>query len=299
MRTLPPIKSIIYFESVARFQSFKLAAAEQNVTPGAVSHQINKLEEFIGKSLFIRGNRQIQLTSYGLRYYSRISIILKNIEEATIDLGIEGKRPQVRVAVPPSLLKNWLLPVLMNNLDSNIDSNIEFVDTLDYLDFSKSDLDLAIRYGYDTWENMYSVHLFDETMIPVCHPDYLKDKGHNFDQETIDKSTLIYTNNRLVQWDIVLQRLNLLSNSFTQQKLTFQNSIQSIEAAMQGGGIAYVNSILVQKELRSGRLIKPFDIEIPDHKSPSYHLVTTYENMQHESTAKLYYAILKNCKDTA
>ncbi|GIU38968.1 LysR substrate-binding domain-containing protein [Shewanella schlegeliana] len=296
MRTLPPIKSIIYFESVARFQSFKLAAVEQNVTPGAVSHQINKLEDFIGKSLFSRGNRQIQLTSYGLRYYSRISIILKNIEEATIDLGIEGKRPNIRLAVPPSLLKNWLLPVLMDDAKSNISSNIEFVDTLDYLDFSKSDLDLAIRYGYDTWENMYSVHLFDEIMIPVCHPDYLKDKGHHFDQETIDNSTLIYTNNRLVQWDIVLQRLNLLSNNLTQQKLTFQNSIQSIEAAMQGGGIAYVNSILVQKELNNGRLIKPFDIKIPDHKSPSYHLVTTYEKMKNESTAKMYYTILEHCK---
>ncbi|ABZ75859.1 transcriptional regulator, LysR family [Shewanella halifaxensis HAW-EB4] len=298
MRILPPIKSIIYFESVARFQSFKLAAAEQNVTPGAVSHQINKLEEFIGKPLFIRGNRQIQLSSYGIRYYSRISIILKNIEEATIDLGIEGKRPQIRIAVPPSLLKNWLLPVLMNDAKSNINSNIEFIDTLDFLELSKSDLDLAIRYGYDTWENMYSVHLFDETMIPVCHPDYLKDKGQHFDQETIDKSTLIYTNNRLVQWDIVLQRLNLLSNNFTQQKITFQNSIQSIEAAKQGGGIAYVNSILVQKELNNGRLIQPFDIEIPEHKPPSYYLVTTYEKMQQEFTAKMYYTILKHCKQS-
>lgn len=297
MRAIPPIKSILYFEAAARLQSFKLAAIELNVTPGAISHQISKLEDFIGKKLFERGSRQIKLTHCGLRYYSRVSIILQSIEEATTDLGIEGKKPKMKIAVPPSLLKNWLLPHLGETSIKELNRSIEFIDTLDYLDLTKCDLDLAIRYGYDSWENMYSVYLFHEEMIPVCRPNYLKMKYPTFNQELIDNYTLIYTNNRLVQWDIVMQYFALERKS-GHSKLTFQNSIQAIEAAIQGAGIAYVNRILVSKELSNGRLVQPFSIVMPESKTPAYYLVSTYEHMQDESTSQLYQAIVSFSKST-
>lgn len=291
MRVIPPIKSIIYFEAAARLQSFKLAAMELNVTPGAISHQISTLEDFIGKKVFERGSRKVTLTYCGLRYYSRISMILQNMEEATVDLGIEGSKPKIKIAIPPSLLKNWLLPRLVDNKLKELNRSVEFIDTLDYLEFSKCDLDLAIRYGYDSWDNLYSVFLFHEEMIPVCHPNYFNSDVLSFNQEIVDKHTLIFTNNRLVQWDIVMQYFGVERKS-SQSKLIFQNSIQAIEAAIQGAGIAYVNRILVSKELANGRLIKPFDIYMPKHKSPAYHLVSTYEHMQDESTFKLYQTIL-------
>lgn len=295
MRIIPPIKSIIYFEAAARLQSFKLAAVELNVTPGAISHQINALEQFVAQKLFVRGSRQVKLTNCGIRYYSRVSVILQEMEEATTDLGVASKRPSIKIAVPPSLLKNWLLPHLLTSPIDNIESNIEFIDTLDYLDFGKCDLDLAIRYGYETWDSLYSVYLFNEQMIPVCHPDYLETNYINLEQEFIDNHTLIYTNNRLVQWDVVMQNLGLIRKS-CQRKLIFQNSIQSIEAALQGAGVAYINRTLIQKELATGRLIQPFNIEMPEHKSPAYHLVSTYEHMQDSSTAAVYQAILSFCK---
>ena len=134
-------------------------------------------------------------------------------------------------------------------------------------------------------------------MIPVCHPNYFISEFTDFTQEIIDNHTLIFTNNRLVQWDIVMQYFGLERKS-TQSKLIFQNSIQAIEAAIQGAGIAYVNRILVSKELSNGRLIQPFDIYMPKHKSPAYHLVSTYEHMQDESTFKLYQTILEFAKST-
>ena len=297
MRIIPPIKSIIYFEAAARLQSFKLAALELNVTSGAISQQIMTLESFIGKKLFERSCRQVKLTHCGLRYYSRIYLIIQNLEEATTDLGIGSNRPKLKIAVPPSLLKNWLLPRLIDGSLKELNRNIEFIDTLDYLDFSKCDLDLAIRYGYDSWDNMYSRYLFQEEMIPVCSPTYFKGGDIALNQDFFDKNTLIFTNNRLVQWDIVMQHLNFQRKS-SHRKIFFQNSIQAIEAAIQGSGIAYVNRILVEEELSCGRLVKPFDIHMPEHKSPSYHLVSTYERMKDESTFELYQAIISFSKST-
>ena len=141
MRIIPPIKSIIYFEAAARLQSFKLAAIELNVTSGAISQQIMTLESFIGKKLFDRSCRQVKLTHCGLRYYSRIYLIIQNLEEATTDLGIGSNRPKLKIAVPPSLLKNWLLPRIIDSSLIGLNRNIEFIDTLDYLDFSKFKLE--------------------------------------------------------------------------------------------------------------------------------------------------------------
>ncbi|MCG9966005.1 LysR family transcriptional regulator [Shewanella cutis] len=297
MRVIPPIKSIIYFEAAARLQSFKLAAIELNVTSGAISQQIITLESFIGKKLFERGCRQIKLTNCGLRYFSRVSLIIQDIEEATTDLGIANVRPKVKIAVPPSLLKNWLLPRIIDSSLIGLNRNIEFIDTLDYLDFSKCDLDLAIRYGYDSWDNMHSKYMFHEDMIAVCSPVYCKDKNFNLDQNFFDLNTMIYTNNRLVQWDIVMQNFGFQRKS-NHNKLFFQNSIQAIEAAIQGAGIAYVNRILVAEELSNGRLVQPLNIYMPEHRSPAYHLVSTHKHMRDESTFKIYHAILAFSKST-
>ncbi|MGI2258744.1 LysR substrate-binding domain-containing protein [Shewanella sp. GXUN23E] len=295
MRVIPPMKAVICFEAAARLKSFKLAAVELNVTPGAISHQISSLEKFIGKELFDRSHRQLELTHSGMKYFSRVAIILQNMEEATIDLGVQGHNPSLKIAVPPSLLKNWLLPKMADSDISDKGISVEFIDTLEYLDFGVNGLDLAIRYGYDTWDNYYAVHLFDEDMVAVCHPEYCAVNYDCLTSNAIENMTLIYTNNRLVQWDIVLQYFGITRRS-KQSKLVFQNSIQAIEAAVLGSGIAYVNRLLVEKELERKRLVIPFELRMPEHKSPAYYLVSTFSRMQRESTALIYQMILDEVK---
>lgn len=293
MRIIPPIKSIIYFEAAARLQSFKLAAIELCVTPGAISHQINTLEQFVGQKLFERKARQTTLTNCGLRYYSRVSVILNDMEQATTDLGVKGNAPTVKIAVPPSLLKNWLLPKLSLNTVTRNNINLEFIDTLDYLDFSKCDLDIAIRYGYDQWQGLYASYMFHEKMIAVCAPSRFQHRDISLKQALAESHPLIYTTNRLVQWDLVLSQLNHIST--THPKLVFQNSIQAIEAAIQNLGIAYVNRILVEKYLETGLLIEAFPLELPSHKSPAYYLVSTHEQLQQPHTAQIYQQIMSLC----
>lgn len=297
MWVLPPIKSIVHFESAARLQSFKKAAEELNITPGAISHQISKLELFVGKDLFVRGSRKIKLTNCGLRYYSRISLILEDLETATTDLGVKNPKFTLKISLPTALLKCWLMPEIVNNAESYANFDIEFIDTLDHLDKSNYDVDLSIRYGYETWDDMYSVHLFDEKMIPVCSPSYWNKAGGKLNVGQVESLTWLYINNRLVQWDLVFQRLSFPKH-INYRKLTFQNSIQAIEAATQGLGIAFVNTMFVTEELRSGRLVKPFDISLPEGKVPSYFLVSTSDKMQQPQTAMAFQSIIHAAKET-
>ena len=60
MHGLPPLNGLRAFEAAARHLSLTKAAAELNVSPGAISHQIRGLEALLGVQLFerqVRGDR--------------------------------------------------------------------------------------------------------------------------------------------------------------------------------------------------------------------------------------------------
>ncbi|WP_305417680.1 LysR substrate-binding domain-containing protein [Photobacterium leiognathi] len=291
MRVIPPIKAIVYFEAAARLQSFKLAAEELCVTPGAVSHQINTLEEFIDQKLFQRHNRSITLTNAGLRYFSRTSIILNELEQATADLGMASKNKKLSIAIPPTLLNKWLLPLINMRHLSQQGISLNFIDTLETLDFNKDNIDIAIRYGLEPPEHVEFDKLFEEEMIAVCAPNYLPHVVTTITLQILQEVTLIETTNRLIQWDLVLHNLKI-KPAIDQNKVFFQNSIQAIEAARNGLGIAYVNKILVQKQLNDGKLVNAFNMPYCNDKKPTYYLVCPKEHKEDPATMVLYSAIL-------
>ena len=48
---LPPLKALLAFEAASRHGSFSRGAEELGVTPSAVSHHIQQLEDFLGVPL--------------------------------------------------------------------------------------------------------------------------------------------------------------------------------------------------------------------------------------------------------
>jgi LysR family glycine cleavage system transcriptional activator len=79
---LPPLNGLRLFEAAARCGSFKRAAEELNLTPGAISHGISSLEEWLGVELFDR-SRELALTSAGTRYLPCVKGALSMIAKAT------------------------------------------------------------------------------------------------------------------------------------------------------------------------------------------------------------------------
>ena len=59
---MPSLSSLRAFEAAARRLSFKDAADELSVTPGAISQQVRSLEDDLGISLFHRATRSVSLT---------------------------------------------------------------------------------------------------------------------------------------------------------------------------------------------------------------------------------------------
>lgn len=138
------MNSLIVFEAAARHLSFTQAANELNVTQGAISRQIRQLEEYLGKELFIRANRNISLTPMGLQYYQTIYSALLNVAQATAEIKKWQGEHQITVATTNAMAALWLLPKVATFQQNNEGVDLRILTTENILDLQKMDFDLAL-----------------------------------------------------------------------------------------------------------------------------------------------------------
>jgi LysR family glycine cleavage system transcriptional activator len=105
------IRSLHYFEAVARHQSLKLAADELGVSQSAVSHQLRELTSALGEQLFSRAGRGIALTPTGLRLAEKLAATFSGLQSSLDDI-VGSSRPSLRLAVCSSFGPGWLIPRL-------------------------------------------------------------------------------------------------------------------------------------------------------------------------------------------
>lgn len=96
---LPSLNGLRAFEASARHLSFKSAARELGVTPGAVSQQVKSLEASLGVTLFRRLVRGLLLTDAGSAYLPDLSEAFRIISKSTekIAPALPGRKLQIGV----------------------------------------------------------------------------------------------------------------------------------------------------------------------------------------------------------
>src|SRR5690606_28479162 len=99
---LPPMNSLRLFEAAGRLGSFKSAADELHLTPSAVSHGIQTLEEWLGTPLFLRGARGLTLTEAGVSYLAVVRDVLARLDAATRTTQGGDPKETVRLSVTPT-----------------------------------------------------------------------------------------------------------------------------------------------------------------------------------------------------
>ena len=107
---LPPLQCLIAFESAVRHASFTKAAVELHLTQSAVSRQIAQLEDFLGRSLFVREHRALRLTIAGERYAKHVQWLLANCSEATLDVMKRYGDLELTIACSSGVAVLWLTP---------------------------------------------------------------------------------------------------------------------------------------------------------------------------------------------
>lgn len=258
MPTLPPIANLQAFEAVARRRSFALAAAELNLTASAISHQVSRLEAQLDIRLFERSAHGVRLSPAGEHYLMHVGAALNAIATATDDLR-HGIRNSLYVHTAPSIASLWLMPRLHRFAQAYPEISLNLSAAHTPSDFALGQADIDIRYGIPQWGDLVVEPLFEEAIVPLASPAFIRAHKLKRAEQLLDLP-LIQSNVSIVQWSDWFGRFTKLRapDRFT---LRFDRAQMSLDAATQGLGVALESAVNAGGHLADGRLKAPFGMD--------------------------------------
>ena len=146
-RRLPPLNALRAFEAAARHLNFSRAADELSVTPGAVSQQIQNLEDYVGAPLFKRTPKGLLLTDAAQTALPALREAFDRLAEAASlhTAAVDGRR--LTLTAPPSFAAKWLVPRLGAFEQAHPQVDVWLSAGIELVDLTAGEVDVAIRYG--------------------------------------------------------------------------------------------------------------------------------------------------------
>jgi LysR family transcriptional regulator, glycine cleavage system transcriptional activator len=261
---LPSLNGLRAFEAAARHLSFTQAASELNVTQTAISHQIRRLEEELGLRLFVRQNRALQLTPEARDYLPGVRAAFNDLRLATDRLMRRDDGRVLTVSTLASLAAKWLLPRLSTFQEAHPGIDVRITTSTGLVDFGRGDVDAAIRYGRGHWAGLRSDWLMADELFPVCSPALLTGERPLRAPEDLAGFALLHTSGGYDDdWRLWLTAAGLPADISRQPGLTFDLILMTVQAAIDGLGVALGRTSYVEGDIAKGRLVVPFQIALP------------------------------------
>ena len=261
---LPSLNGLRAFEAAARHLSFTRAASELNVTQTAISHQIRRLEEELGIRLFIRKNRALALTTKARDYLPGVRAAFNDLRLATDQLLRKGEDNVLTVSTLASLAVKWLLPRLSTFQKAHPKIDVRITTSTNLVEFRSGDVDAAIRYGRGHWQGLRADWLMADELFPVCSPALLTSRRPLRTPEDLRDHVLLHTGaSDSDDWRLWLTAAGLPTEISKQPGITFDLSLMTVQAAVDGIGVAMGRTSYVQDDIAKGRLVVPFNITLP------------------------------------
>jgi len=268
---LPSLNGLRAFEAAARHLSFTRAASELNVTQTAISHQIRRLEQELGVRLFLRRNRALELTAEARDYLPGIRAAFNDLRLATDRLKRRGHDNVLTVSTLASFAAKWLLPRLSDFQESHPAIDVRITTSTALIDFRDGQglqgdgpIDAAIRYGRGHWPGVRADWLMADELFPVCSPALLNGKHPLRQPEDLRDHVLLHTSNTgSDDWRQWLTAAGLPTDISTQRGVTFDMIFMTLQAAIDGNGVAMGRTTYVRDDIAKGRLVVPFTITLP------------------------------------
>ena len=259
MSDFPTIAGLRALEAAARHLSFLNAARELNVTPGAISRQIQSLEEYLGEALFTRQHKRVDLTPLGRDYVAEIRAPLTRIGAATKRIrGRSRTRSSISICVYPTFAIRWLIPRWGRFYNRHPEIDVSLTTSLNPVDFTRDDHDLAISIGEidANWGRLRAHKLLDVDVFPVCSPALAEQIKT---PEDLAQQTLIHGTPRPDDWHLWLREAGVTALD-PEKGLRFESLNLAVQAAIEGIGVAMGVGGLIEVDLAEGRLVRLFDI---------------------------------------
>jgi LysR family glycine cleavage system transcriptional activator len=261
-RRLPPLNSLRAFEAAARHLNFSRAADELSVTPGAVSQQIQNLEDYVGAALFRRTPKGLLLTDAAQTALPALREAFDRLAEAAslLTAAVDGRRLTLTAA--PSFAAKWLVPRLgkFESLHPQVD--VWLSAGMDLVDLTAGEVDVAIRYGAGRYPGLETTRLLGETVLPVISPELLAQTPLSEPNDLVGHILLHdgspEPDDSCPDWPMWLAARQVKGVDGARGPRFNQSSLV-IEAAVNGRGVALAKRTLAQADLEAGRLVAPME----------------------------------------
>lgn len=268
---LPPLTAFRAFDAAARHMSFARAADELNVTPAALSFQIKSLEEHLGHPLFRRLNRAVELTESGKILAPGAAEGFETLTKAWSATKRLHDNRTLTVTAGPSFTSKWLAPRLFQFVQNNPDIDLRFSASLKLMDFTRDEIDVAIRFSQHEDEGVYSETIIEEWLCPMVAPalaDQIKKPADLLKMPLLHQDDIMFLSPP-ADWDAWFRAAGL--EPPTTAGTHFSQSDHATNAALSGAGVMLGRVSVSERHLNDGRLVMPFDLSI--WSNASYRIV--------------------------
>jgi len=256
-KLLPSTSMLAAFDAAARTGSFTSAAKELALTQGAISRQINALEQQLSVTLFHRSNQSISLTEVGKSYAKEVNSALSSIRSATLNLMTNPDGGILNIAILPMFGSRWLMPRLADFLAKHPQITINTITKLSQFDFSKEEVHCAIHFGKADWSQANCTFLMAEESVPVCSPE-LFSQAKLAQTENVCASLinlpLLHIATRPDAWQQWFNEHDVIAKDKAHQGMHFEQFSIATNAAIAGLGVALLPRFLIKNELQRGEL---------------------------------------------
>jgi len=252
-----PLNALRAFETAARLGSFSKAAEEMCVTQSAVSHQIKRLENWLGTRLFLRHNKGLELLPAGRELADTLTMSLGHIAQSCAKLRRDVRPLPVVVAAIPSIAAIWLVPRLdgFRKTHPDIDIRIEYALHGRPIDFSQVDFAFTFSDTAPVFEHASIQVYLSGACCAVCNPAVAEMPGlRALDPAALASVELLHDTD-IPEWDAWFAATGLRPQD-AQAGPTYHDFNLLRAAALAGQGLALCPASIIQSDLDSGRLVR-------------------------------------------
>lgn len=244
------------FDAAARQLNFTRAAQELCVTQAAVSHQVKALEDHVGRALFRRTARGLVLTDEGATLAPVVRDVFSRVERLLEAFKEDGPREVLTVGVVGTFAIGFLLERLAEFRAAHPRIELRIQTNNNKVDLASESLDFAIRFGDGAWRSVEADRLMSAPLSPLCAPNVADQLRQ---PEDLSRLPLLRSY-RPLDWQTWLKSAG--AATITPRGPMFDASTLMVQAAMLGEGVALAPPSMFQRELRQGRLVQPFALEV-------------------------------------
>lgn len=249
----PSTQSLLCFEASARLRSFTAAANELHLTQGAVSRQIQTLEERLGVPLFAGRRDAMALTDAGREYLAEIAPLLQRLERATVNvMALKGRGGSLSLSVGSSVGNYWLIPRLPAFTREHGEITLNLRTRVGAVDFGLTSVDASLEFGDGQRQGLHNDFVVPLLLSPYAAPSWIETHGETVDART-PGSSLIQHLTLPHAWEGWFEREGIAGDA-GREGPRYEVMSMALNAAVAGMGVALLPSYMARDMVLAGKL---------------------------------------------